>query len=164
MFSELKPLLNSGGQIKLTIGLGKDGIMKVVVMPASTKGDALALSQPFAIAATPEELDAGFNEALNKYCSVRVELEQQIEATTAIISAAKDAQSKKAVKSLKGSATPAASGDSDAGDESDDDSGNDDDAAGDGVSEAPPKPKPTAVKPAEKAPAGTDLLALFGED
>lgn len=164
MFAELKPLFNSGGQIKLTIGLGKDGIMKVVLIPASNKGDEMALSQPFAIAATPEELDAGFNEALNKFCSVRVELEQQIEATTAIISAAKDAQSKKAVKSLKGSATPAASGDTGAGDDNDDDSGNDDDVDGEDAADTPPKPKPTTVKPAEKAPAGTDLLALFDED
>lgn len=157
MFTELKPLLHSGSQLKLTITAGADGIMKVVVMPASTKGEEIALSQPFAMAATPEELDAGFNDALNTFCNARAELAQQVDATTAILNAAKEAQSKKAVKSLKGATEQLAAACTDVGDD-DDDKATDADPA-----DAPPPKADTVVKPAEKANSGTDLLALFDQ-
>lgn len=97
MFVELKPLLGTAGEIKLTIRADGDK-MKVIVSPTSTDAKAeIALTRPLAMCETAEELDAGFMEAIRSFTATRTSLAEQVTATTTILKAAEQEQAKKAV-------------------------------------------------------------------
>ena len=97
MFVELKQLLATCGEIKLTIRADGDN-MKVVVSPTVTDPKAeIALSRPLGLCTTAEELDAGFMQAIRNYTAARSSLDEQVTATTTVLKAAEQEQAKKAV-------------------------------------------------------------------
>jgi PRTRC genetic system protein E len=170
MFTALAGIVGDNEEITVKITApGKDGRMKVLVMPKAVKGSNLALAQPLALVATPQELDAGFITTLQEFGATRTGLAEQIAVTTTIMEAAKQTEAKKATKALqsKGSAPRAsaqASGDDDGagGDGSSGDEGNGNDfldQGGDTGATAPATP-PTPQAPAA-ANTNDDLLALF---
>lgn len=99
MFQSLQSLL-AGGTLALSLTGNTDGTITVLVVP---KGEG-ALAQPLALTATAAELDAQFAECVSSYVSSRKSLAEQMEATTAVLAAAKQQSSTKAVKAITKSA------------------------------------------------------------
>ena len=99
MFQSLQRLL-AGGTLAFSLTGNTDGTLTVLVVP---KGEG-ALAQPLALTATAAELDAQFAECVSSYVSSRKSLAEQMEATTAVLAAAKQQSSTKAVKAITKSA------------------------------------------------------------
>lgn len=157
MFVQLNPLVQACGKLTLTLFAGKDGVMKVSVVPAGDSKEA-ALSTPLTLSAMPAELDDGFAEAVTAYQSSRMSLAAQVEATTAILNDAKQKQTTKAVQTLKGKPPAKASGsesknDSDLVDDADLNTG----SGGDSGTSV----NPVSTTPAAPASTGTDLGSLI---
>lgn len=96
MFQELKPLLATSGEIKLTIRADGDKL-KVIVIPTTTDAKSeIALARPLVMCDTAEELDAGFLEAIRGFTATRSSLAEQVVATNTILKAAEQEQAKKA--------------------------------------------------------------------
>lgn len=170
MFVALAGMIGQDEEITVKItGVGKDGRMKVMVMPKAAKGANPALAQPLALAATPEELDAGFVTTLLEVGATRTGLAEQVAVTTTIMEAAKKTEAGKATKVLqsKGSSAPAATQSTDdTDDEHDDDAdsggdGNDFLDQGAGTSSSAPATPPTPPAPAPAPASNDDLLELF---
>ncbi len=104
LFSKLQSLLSPGASLKFEITMNDDATLSVIVCP---KGNTGALSQPLVITATADELDTGFVEVLEQYQKARLSLQEQLEATTAVLDAAKKSEEKKAVKALTNKPSPA---------------------------------------------------------
>lgn len=160
MFLKLHTLVKSVEKLNITISAGADGMMKVCVVPCIGAGKEAALAQPLVLRATPEELDAGFVDAINQYQSARTSLADQVAATTVIIDSAKAIQESKAVKAVKGKSvnpTPKANVNKPVGDDGeDDDEGNNDDDDDDSIKSTPPE-----IKTITPAQSGTDLSSLI---
>lgn len=101
MFQELKALLKSSSSISLTIAEASADRITVTVVP-KTKMDAdePKLATPLSLTGTPEELDQEFGALLLNYTEQHASLAEQLEATTAIMQAAKKDSEKKATKAL----------------------------------------------------------------
>ncbi|MFJ1256374.1 PRTRC system protein E [Cupriavidus sp. CuC1] len=99
MFQQLATLLGSCEKLVLTLAL-KGEQMTVFVAPTVKGGTEAGLSLPLVVTATPAELDAGFLDALAGYTTSRRSLSEQVEATTAVLDAAKTAQTQKASKAI----------------------------------------------------------------
>ena len=131
MFTALKSLLATVASLSVSLVLNADGTITVTVLPKGKKEGENALNTPLSLTGTAEELDAEFAETLAKYNGTRLSLAEQLEATNAILEAAKQEASKKATTAVKkGSkastpASPAASGDNDEDDENPEDSSGD---------------------------------------
>jgi len=166
MFTALAGIFGHNEEITLKITApGKDGLMKVIVMPKTEKGSNIALAQPLALAATPQELDAGFIGTLMEFGASRTGLKEQVATTATIMAAAQKAEAGKATKALqspgpKHTPKPAAAADDnddDHGDDGSDNAGNDfldEGSSSASVSPSTPPPKATAN-------ANEDLLALM---
>jgi PRTRC genetic system protein E len=167
MFTALAGIFGDNEEITVKITApGKDGLMKVIVMPKTEKGSNIALAQPLALAATPQELDAGFIGTLMEFGASRTGLKEQVATTATIMAAAQKAEAGKATKALQSPGPKHTPKPSAAADESDDDHGDDgsDNAGNDFLDEgsssasvapsAPPPPKATAN-------ANDDLLSLM---
>lgn len=75
------------------------GRMTMVITPKLDKeAPEVALRQPLTLTATPAEFDAEFFAALDKYSGARLSLQEQVDATTEVLNAAKSAQVGKAAK------------------------------------------------------------------
>lgn len=164
MFTALAGMIGQDEEITVKItGPGKDGRMKVMVMPKAAKGSLMALAQPLALAATPQELDAGFITTLQEFGATRTELAEQVAVTTTIMEAAKQTEAKKATKALQSKGTtsqasePAGGDDDDGGDGG---NGNDFLDQGGDTSASPPATPPAPPAPAP-ANSNDDLLQLF---
>ncbi len=122
-------LNNLALQCPLVIAVTTDpasGKMTLVITPKADKdAPEAALRQPLTLTATPAEFDAEFFDVLEKYSNARQSLQEQVDATTEVLNAAKSAQVGKAAKATAkpGKATvvkPAtASTDEDPGDDGD---------------------------------------------
>lgn len=95
MFQALLPLLK-GGAMNLSLTGNADNTITVLVAP---KGEG-ALSQPLVLTGTAAELDAEFVSSISSYTSTRVDLKAQLEATEAVLKAAKEESAGKAVKAI----------------------------------------------------------------
>lgn len=104
LFSTLQSLLSPGASLKLEVTMNDDATLSIIVCP---KGNTGALSQPLVLTATAEEMDAGFIDVLQQYQKARQSLQEQVEATTAVLDAAKKSEEKKAVKALTSKPAPA---------------------------------------------------------
>lgn len=145
MFQALFPLVASGGKITLTIAATANGQMKVIVCPENKNGSVPALSQPLALVATPEELDAEFVDVISNYIGTRNSLLEQVEATNALLKNAEKSQAGKAVKSLNGSAAStkaAAPGSNDDDNDEDDENPSGTDSEGGAGNDIPAETKP----------------------
>jgi PRTRC genetic system protein E len=105
MFASIEKLVQSTGKLAITVFPGKDGLLKVCVVPLADSSKEAALAQPLILTGSAADLDAGFADAVSTYEASRNTLVAQVEATTAILEAAKKAQSNTAVNSLKGKTT-----------------------------------------------------------
>lgn len=99
MFQSLQSLL-AGGTLALSLTGNPDGTITVLVVP---KGEG-ALAQPLALTATAAELDTQFAECVSSYVSSRKSLTEQMEATAAVLIAAKQESASKAAKAITKSA------------------------------------------------------------
>lgn len=82
------------------------GRMTVVITPKLDKSVSDgALRQPLTLTATPDEFDAEFFGALDKYRNARLSLQEQADATAEVLDAAKSAQVAKAAKATSGRGT-----------------------------------------------------------
>ena len=126
MFKELFPLAAQGAFSLLLSADEASGLMTVVVVPKHSEGgkDVPALAMPLKLTAVPDELDAGFVQAVLSYSTHRASLDEQVAATNEVIEAAKavavkkgaDAVTKAGTKSAQRVAVPkAAAGDCRAG-------------------------------------------------
>ena len=85
-----------------------------------------SLAQPLALTATAAELDAQFAECVSSYVTARKSLTEQMEATAAVLAAAKQESAGKAVKAITKSATASTVKDKAAPTNSDPEDGEDD--------------------------------------
>lgn len=163
MFKELFPLAAQGAFSLLLSADEASGLMTVVVVPKHSEGgkDVPALAMPLKLTAVPDELDAGFVQAVLSYSTHRASLDEQVAATNEVIEAAKavavkkgaDAVTKAGTKPAQRVAAPkAAAGDVDV--DADDEHGGDD------ADDAPATPP--AVVPAATSAAGPGVPDLFG--
>lgn len=121
-FTSIASFLQANQTIDVSIGaVAADGRMKVVVKPQLAKGSTAALAQPLALAATPQELDAGFAAALTQFNGNRQSLQQQVDVTSTIIEDAKQVEVSKASKAIKAGGKQASNLDSESGGNEDDD-------------------------------------------
>lgn len=110
MFEELHALALSATLTMIVSADEKTGRMTVHVIPKPKKDvDEPALTKALSLTATPQELDAGFVEALRGYREVRHSLAEQVEATKEVLEAAKLASVKKAGDAASKAAKPAPS-------------------------------------------------------
>lgn len=100
MFQSLQSLL-AGSTLALSLTGNTDGTITALVVP---KGEG-ALAQPLVLTATAAELDAQFAECISTYVTSRKSLTEQMEATAAVLAAAKQESAKTAVKAISKSAT-----------------------------------------------------------
>lgn len=143
-FQNLTQLLENNSQVNLTIASADNGQITIIVMPASKGAADPALSTPLALTGTAAELDAEFATLLANYVGSRKSLIEQIEATTTVLEAAKQASQKKATAAITGkTTTQALNAPAPDADDLDED--------GDGTSEGKP--------PVESAPAAPAVTA-----
>ena len=163
MFKELFPLAAQGAFSLLLSADEASGLMTVVVVPKHSEGgkDVPALAMPLKLTAAPDELDAGFVQAVLSYSTHRASLDEQVAATNEVIEAAKavavkkgaDAVTKAGTKPAPRVAVPkAAAGDDDA----------DDEHGGDGTDGAPTAMHGVSPATAEAPSAGPGVPDLFG--
>lgn len=147
MFNQINAIVRASGPVTLKVFPGNDGTLKVCFTPSGDPSKEKALLQPLLLVATPQELNEGFADALNSYQTSRTSLEEQVKATTTLMEAAKQKQSKKGISSLK----------------SPPDSGSDNNEDQDADDENENSNSPTAASPQTSAPAnsGTDLTDLI---
>lgn len=139
-FSHLQSLF-AGGIKAITITSNADNTLTVVVMP---NGEG-ALAQPLALTGTASELDAEFVESASTYVGARKSLAEQMEATAAVLAAAKQESATKAAKAITKSATASTVKDKTAPTKSDPD-GEDDEGG-----ETPPASNEAPAAPAADA-------------
>lgn len=104
LFQTLQSLVPPGSFVKFEIRANSDQTLTVIASPQGCSG---AMSQPFAVTGTAAELDAGFVEGLLQYQKARQSLQEQVEATTAVLAAAQKSEEKKAIKALTSKPSPA---------------------------------------------------------
>lgn len=145
-FQNLKPLLEGGAQLAVTIVPIQDGTLTVIVMPSSKGTKDAALATPLSLTGTAEELDAEFATLLSSYVGARKSLIEQVEATTTVLEAAKNASQKKATDALTGKGTKSSSKPEASPPVEEEKDEGDDDVPGDNSSEKPaPAPAPAAT-------------------
>lgn len=110
MFKDLFPMAAKGAFSLLLSADEANGLMTVVVVPKTTDNgkEVPALAVPLKLTATPEELDAGFVQALASYATARTSLDEQVAATNEVLEAAKAASVKKGADALSKAGAKAA--------------------------------------------------------
>lgn len=131
--------LFAGGIKAISITCNADDTMTVVVMP---NGEG-ALAQPLALTGTATELDVEFMERASTYVGARKSLAEQMEATTAVLAAAKQESATKAAKAITKSAEASTVKDKAAPTNSDPEEGEDDEGG-----KTPPAPDVAPAAPA----------------
>jgi len=112
MFSQLEALLaEASASLLLTITRSPDGRLCVTVLPQMPEGTnaCAGLATPLSVIATAAELDAGFAQALSEYVAPHVSLQQQVQASAAVLAAAKTELAAKVSKATQKPAAAAAS-------------------------------------------------------
>lgn len=111
MFVALKPLLAQCQSVTLILtAAGPNMTVTVMPKPIDAKISG-ALSQPMQLTGTAEELDAGLSDAISSFSGKRLSLVEQVEATNAILDAARKESAEKSHKSpSKSSASTAKKG------------------------------------------------------
>ena len=104
LFQTLQSLVPPGSFVKFEVRTNGDQTLTVIASPQGCSG---AMSQPFAVTSSAAELDAGFVEGLLQYQKARLSLQEQVDATTAVLAAAQKSEEKKAVKALTSKPAPA---------------------------------------------------------
>ncbi len=100
MFTELLPLLSKHSLI-LTVGIVKDGAIRVTVTPRPSGKDApKELSQPFVVEGTAAELDAELPKAISEYAAQLLTLEAGLAEVKANMDAALAEAKKEAEKKV----------------------------------------------------------------
>ncbi|WP_259372617.1 PRTRC system protein E [Piscinibacter defluvii] len=166
MFKELFPMAVKGAFSLLLSADEGSGLMTVMVVPKNTDGskEVPALAMPLKLTATPDELDAGFVQALTSYSTARTSLDEQVAATNEVLEAAKaasvkngaDAVTKAGAKAApKAAAKPAAAGTEHEDDESGDENGGTGDDGEPVVPESNEAKQPASV-------GGAGVPDLFG--
>ncbi len=161
MFKELFPLAAQGAFSLLLSADEASGLMTVVVVPKHSEGgkDVPALAMPLKLTAVPDELDAGFVQALLSYATHRASLDEQVAANNEEIEAAKAAAVKKGADAVTKAGTKPAQRVAAPNAAADDDHA-DDEHGGDDADDAPAAP--AAVVPASASSAGPGVPDLFG--
>jgi PRTRC genetic system protein E len=163
MFKDLHQLAL---QTPLTLMVSAEGdLLTLTILPrqdaaksASHGIDRSALAQPLQLTGTPEELSVEFVTLLGRYCTERASLTEQLQATEAVLKAAKEAAATKAATTVRGGkAKPASVTSKPHTQEVEfDDHGEGDDEASPASTTAPDGP---AAKP--EPTQATDNLSLF---
>ncbi len=164
MFKELFPMAARGAFSLLLSADEANGLMTVVVVPKTSDNgkEVPALAVPLKLTATPEELDAGFVQAVASYATARTSLDEQVAATNEVLEAAKAASVKKGADALskagakaapKGAHKPMA-----ASSEPVESDGDGDASGGDEDAQAAPSGESNKPAPA----SGTTVPDLFG--
>lgn len=164
MFKELFPMAVKGPFSLLLSADDGSGLMTVVVVPKTSDSgkDVPALAMPLKLTATPDELDAGFVQALASFSTRRTSLDEQVAATNEVLEAARAASVKKGAEAVtKAGAKPAprtaARPVADAGDAE-----HDDDGEGSGEERASTLAS-TGIEPKAATPVGgAGVPDLFG--
>jgi PRTRC genetic system protein E len=143
MFKQMQKFLSTCTAVTIILAEGKGEAISVTVIPKpkQTGDGAQALSTPLHLEGTPAELDEQFADLLTKYQEARQSLVDQMEATTAVLAAAKAEQAKKSTNAVKKAASP-----SKAGTVADDDEGDEGGCGGEGCGENKPH-EATAAAP-----------------
>lgn len=159
MFQALQTLLATVASLSMNLVLNGDGTITVTVMPKGKKEGENALNTPLSITGTAEELDAEFAGILAKYNGKRLSLAEQLEATEAILEAAKQEASKKATTAVKKGSSKASTGTSPAtgGEEEEEEPGGGDENASSSTSAAPASPSALASTEPAAAPAASNV-------
>jgi len=155
MFSTLHDLTRQRGSLTLLLAADGDKL-RVTVIPASTKGaeEEPALRSPLQITGTPEQLDAEFPAAVQRFSVELRSLEEQVGDTLCVIEAARKAQAEKASKAVAGKKVPAKDFKPSSSTAQGSDGADDDDDADDLVGSAPEAAAASAPTPAPAPPAG----------
>ncbi len=143
LFKSLAGYLAGNLAVTLSVASAEDGKLRVTVLPKprqKTEGDGAALATPLVLTGSPDELDANFEQLVATHVRAQQSLAEQLEATTAVIEAAKKAASSKAAKAVS---KPAATAKAASAEDDDGDAGN------------TPAPAATALAPAPAAGAVT---------
>lgn len=108
MFEQIKTLLDSCKSVSIIATANGEKLTLTVMPNPKAAGDvASALATPLQITGTPDELDAGLGNALTQYVGAHKSLAEQVEATMAVMDAAKKAASEKAAAAVtKAKASP----------------------------------------------------------
>ena len=155
MFNELFALLGPCEKLVLTISPLDSEHMRVIVAPVVKGHVDAGLSLPLVMSGRPEEFDAGFAQALSAYATSRRSLAEQVEATAAVLEAAKATQTQKATKALS-KANPPKVGNGRGGEPEDGDTDDEGDVeTGAHASASPVQSSSTTTQP------GTDLASLL---
>lgn len=120
LFKALAGYPAGNAAVILSITDAKDGKICVTVMPKprqKTEGDGAALATPLVLTGTPAELDQHFESLVGGHVSAQQSLAEQLEATVAVLAAAKQAAGSKAATAVGTSAPPARSSSPDGEDE-----------------------------------------------
>lgn len=103
--------------LMMTISANSEaGTLTLNVIPTPKRGDKggeldPALTQKLSLTATPEEFEQGFPQCLGSYTETYKSLQEQVDATKAVLDAAKSAQVQKAASAVTKSAPkPATNG------------------------------------------------------
>lgn len=106
MFKELYALTLATPLILKVSADAESGKLTLIAIPTPpTKGDKggeiePALTQKLSLTATPEEFEQEFPQCLATYTEKYKSLQEQVETTTAVLDAAKDAQVQKGAKAV----------------------------------------------------------------
>jgi len=102
-FKSLQPILKGCISLSVILAAGEGDMLTITVLPKpkASGEDAAVLSTPLSLTGTIAELDEKFAEIIGKYDAARIDLEEQLETTTAVLDAAKKASSSKATSALK---------------------------------------------------------------
>lgn len=148
MFQQMQKFLSTCTAVTIILAEGKGETISVTVIPKpkQTGDGAQALSTPLHLEGTPAELDEQFANLLTNYQEARQSLVDQMEATTAVLAAAKAEQAKKSTNAVKKAASPSKPETlgGDGGDGEDDEGGG---CGGEGCGGEAIPPKATAVAP-----------------
>jgi PRTRC genetic system protein E len=108
-FTALQPLLSSCASLNVMLVQNEDGTINVTVIPKSKKDgeNQSPLQTPLSLVGNADELDQEFMGIITSYSSKRTSLAEQLEATEAIMDAAKKESAAKATKVVKKGASPA---------------------------------------------------------
>lgn len=109
MFKKLMELAQQGDFTLAVRAVPNDKtLLTVIVAPLAKEGQDPALSQPFRMTGTVDELEANFASTMDRFIGAREALTEQLDATLAILEEAKKNSAKKATDALHGKARKAA--------------------------------------------------------
>jgi len=108
-----QPIFNLAKSTALVLTITADestGKLLITINPKPAKAGApAALSQPLSLRASPEDLDRDFVEAVTKFTGAYVSMKETVEASIAVMNAAKEEAAKKANPKggMRGASKPA---------------------------------------------------------